>query len=660
MRRTALLIPLFVTYGGCAGLIGIDPVRYRLPVRVHGLWDGVDGVALRLQADGVDTLLTVPTNGRFSFDQPLAPGTSYTVTVATTAVKHTCTVEAAGNGVIREGEVTDVSVKCTGPAFTLTFSGGWGWTFDPTEETQTFAGSIATQGVALTIGGSNLTGAKLNDAAAVLGQPTAPIALPLGETAATVAVTANELSKTYQVVFERGTAALGQVVYGKASNTGTSDQFGSFVALSGNTLVVSAPDEDSAAIGINSNQSDNSAVDSGAVYVFVRNGTTWSQQAYIKASNTGANDHFGSSVALYEDTLAVGAMDEASAATGINNNQSDNSAPYAGAVYVFIRSGTTWTQQAYIKASNTAVSSQFGRSVALSGDTLAVGAWFESSVVSGSGGVYVFVRSGSTWTQQALLKASNPEYPDVFGCAVALSGNTLAVGAFQESSAATGINSNDRGNAALYSGAAYVFVRSGTTWTEQAYIKASNTDAGDHFGNSIALSGDTLAVGADNEHSAAPGIDGSQLDNTMPNAGAAYVFTRSGTTWTQQAYIKASNPGAQFFFGRSIALFGDTLAVGANNEASATTGIDSTPDKNASSAGAAYVFVRTGTAWAQKAYVKASNTGANDKFGESVALSQDTLATGALHEASNAVGINPANGQTNNAAVEAGAVYVFR
>ena len=125
------------------------------------------------------------------------------------------------------------------------------------------------------------------------------------------------------------------------------------MAVSGDTVVVGALWEDSSATGVNGNQSDNSAADAGAAYVFVRSGTTWSQQAYLKASNTGAGDYFGCSVAVSGDTVVVGAYGEDSSATGVNGNQSDNSATDAGAAYVFVRSGTTWSQQAYLKASNT-------------------------------------------------------------------------------------------------------------------------------------------------------------------------------------------------------------------------------------------------------------------------------------------------------------------
>jgi hypothetical protein len=457
--------------------------------------------------------------------------------------------------------------------------------------------------------------------------------------------------------------------YVKASNASAGDQFGESVALSGDTLVIGAHFEDSFATGVNGNQANNSAADSGAVYVFTRSGTTWTQQAYIKASNASAGDQFGESVALSGDTLVVGAHLEDSFATGINGNQADNSAADSGAVYVFTRSGTIWTQQAYIKASNAGAGDHFGFSVALSGDTLAVGARYEDSFATGvngnqannsalnSGAVYVFTRSGTTWTQQAYIKASNTGTDDWFGFSVALSGDTLAVAAYLEDSNATGINGNQNDNSAIESGAVYVFTRSGTDWTQQTYIKASNSGFNDTFGFSLALSGDTLAVGADGEDSNASGVNGNQADNSTSRSGAVYVFTRSGTTWTQQAYIKASNTGADDQFGFSVALSGDTLLVGARYEDSFATGINGDQANNSeASSGAVYMFIRSGTIWTQQAYIKASNTGADDWFGYSLALSGDTLAVGAASEASNATGINA--DQADNSAFGSGAVYV--
>ena len=177
-----------------------------------------------------------------------------------------------------------------------------------------------------------------------------------------------------------------QQAYVKASNTGSNDNFGYSVSLSGDTMVIGAPFEDSGAAGVNGNQSDNSASDSGAAYVFVRSGSSWSQQAYLKASNTGAVDSFGTSVAVSGETLAVGAYHEASSATGVNGSQGDNRASGAGAAYVFGRTGTNWTQQTYLKASNTGAFDNFGQSVAVSGDTVVVGAYGEDSGATGVNG----------------------------------------------------------------------------------------------------------------------------------------------------------------------------------------------------------------------------------------------------------------------------------
>ena len=654
MYRIALWSMLLSRLTGCSAIIGLEDVTHgeekrRIGVQVRGLWEGSSGVALRLEADGINTLLTA-FNGDSHFERVLDIGTSYAVTVAADPAQHSCVIEAGGNGVVSDADILTVSIACRVPEVMIALSGLWGWTFDSTQDTQRFAGSIAAQDVAFTVSGSRLTGASVGGIAAALGTKTTPIALPLGSSIVPIELTASGgLSKTYQLVFDRGGSVLEQVVYGKTSNPEAGDTLGFSAELSGDTLVVSAIFEDSAASGVNGNQADNSAGNAGAVYVFARTGTTWAQQAYLKASNPETGDEFGRSVAVSGDTLVVGATSEDSAASGVNGNQSDNSAVNAGAAYVFVRTGTTWAQQAYLKASNPGTGDQFGRSVALSGDTLVVGA------NGNDGTVYVFVRTGTTWTQQAYLKASNPEAGDQFGFPVTLFGDTLAVGAHREDS---GVNGNPADNSAVWAGAVYVFVRTGTTWTQQAYLKASNPGAGDWFGFSVALSGDTLVVGAVGEDSAASGINGNSADNSTENAGAVYVFVRTGTTWTQQAYIKASNPGVGDWFGASVALSGDTLAIGAIGEASATAGVNGhQADNSMEGAGAVYVFLCMG-AWTQQAYVKASNPGAGDHFGYSVALFGNTLAVGAIYEASGASGVN--GNQADNNADSAGAVYVYR
>ena len=491
-------------------------------------------------------------------------------------------------------------------------------------------------------------------------------------------------------VFTRdAAAAFAQQAYIKASNTDADDQFGNGVALSGDTLVVGAYLEDSAATGIDGDQSNNNAPNSGAVYVFTRDAAgIWSQQAYIKASNTDAGDEFGfDGVALSGDTLAVGARFEDSTATGIDGDQSDNSAPDAGAVYVFTRDAAgVWSQQAYIKASNTDAGDWFGRLIALSGDTLVVGAHREASAATGidgdqsdnsafvancgffgcgAGAVYVFTRDAAgVWSQQAYIKASNTDAVDQFGVAVALSGDTLAVGARREESTATGIDGNQSDNSSFKAGAVYVFTRDAAeVWSQQAYIKASNTDADDLFGglDLIALSGDTLAVGARFETSGATSIDGDQSNNSTREAGAVYMFTRDGAgVWSQQAYVKASNTGFTDQFGNRLALSGDTLVVGARFEDSGATGIDGDQDDNtANDSGAAYVFTRDGAGlWSQQAYVKASNADAGDEFGIDVALAGDTLVVGARLEDSAATGIDGDQSNTGFSGTVV-AVHVF-
>lgn len=328
----------------------------------------------------------------------------------------------------------------------------------------------------------------------------------------------------------------------KASNAELNDGFGRAVAIDGDTIVVGATGEDSAASGVNGTSpgpEDNSRSASGAAYVFRRSGTSWTQDAYLKASNTGSNDAFGRGVAISGDTIAVSATDEDSAATGVNGaspGQDDDSLASAGAVYVFRRSGTAWAQEAYVKASNTGASDLFGDSVALSGTTLVVGASGEDSGATGvdgsspgpddnskptSGAAYVFHRTDGVWAQQAYLKASNTGTGDGFGASVAVRLDTVVVGARFEDGGARGVNPVSPGpedESKPDSGALYVF-RRGSTWFQEAYVKSSNSDAGDGFGSSVAIGPDTIAAGAPAED----GLFGAD-DNSLFNAGAAYLF----------------------------------------------------------------------------------------------------------------------------------------
>lgn len=437
--------------------------------------------------------------------------------------------------------------------------------------------------------------------------------------------------------------------------------------------------------------------------------------AYMKASNTGQDDNFGQSVALSADgsTLAVGAVHEGSA----GNNQGDDSAPGAGAVYVFTRDDAGWVQQAYIKARHPGIDDLFGASVALSADgfTLAVGASSEDGsarTINGdetddsapaAGAAYVFTRSGNTWSQQAYIKPNNLDDYDAFGTRVALSvdGMTLAVGSPGESSNGSGKDDNSL----AASGAVFVFTRDGSTWMQQSYIKASSPVGMIQFGAAVALSqkGDQLAVGVSREASygevyvfarngtawseqlryqstdattafggsIALSPDGSTLavgavrDSINAPGGAVFTFTRRGTTWSSRsAALAPGNADAGDAFGHGLALSVDgTLAVGAALEDGNGTRLDGNPtDNSTDEAGAVYLFAATGATWTQRAYIKASNSDLRDHFGDSVALSADgtTLAVGAISEDSSATGVRTDSGGTDASAMNAGAVYIYR
>ena len=416
----------------------------------------------------------------------------------------------------------------------------------------------------------------------------------------------------------------------KASNPGGDDDFGKSIAADGDTIVVGARSEDSSAVGANGDQDDDSASNSGAAYVFVRRGSTWTQEAYLKASNTEQGDAFGGAVAVSGDTIVVGAPFEDGGSTGVDGDESDNSAPLSGAAYVFVRNGTTWTQQAYLKPSNTDAGDRFGESVAISGETIVIGATGERSntvLINGdqannnlprAGAVYVFVRNGTTWSQEAYVKPFNTAPDDLFGASVAISGDTVAVGAYQQD--------ND---SPFFSGAAYAFVRTGTSWAQQAYLKASNAGADDHFGWSVAVHGDRLLVGAPQEESAATGVNGNQNDDSLHQAGAAYLFERVGTTWSQEAYLKPRDTNIGYDFGWSVALEGDTLAIGSPGKSFS---------QPANGTGLVNRFLRSGSTWVAHPRRLRSIDSQFGAFGYAIAMSGDLVAAGAHKESSLATG----------------------
>lgn len=331
------------------------------------------------------------------------------------------------------------------------------------------------------------------------------------------------------------------------------------------------------------------ASDIGAVYIYVRSGLTWSQQAKLVASDAAVGDFFGNSVALDGDTIIVGARGDDT----------------TGAAYVFVRSGTVWTEQAKLTPGD-ATPTDFGWSVALDGDTAVIGAPFSST-----GAAYVFTRSGTTWSEQAKLVASDGAAGDEFGRGVGIDTDTVVVGASEAHIGPTGD-----------AGAAYIFTRSGTTWTQQAKLVASDADTGDSFGGAVAISSGTVCAGAISD------------DEGGSSAGAVYVFTGAGATWAQQAKLLTDDIEAGDGFGRSVSVDGDTLVAGTSLE-----------DTGGANAGAAYVFLRSAGAWYQQVKLQGDDTGEGDVFGFSVSLSQDVVICGAYLE--------------DSAASSAGAAYIF-
>lgn len=582
---------------------------------VGGNVSGLTGTLVLQNNNGDD--LSIGADGDFTFVTAIADGLSYNVTVLTQPAGQACTPTDNG-GTVNSSNITDVDIACVSDSVPTAASNFAVTATSPKTLAFSWDGAAGATSYKLLKNPDGLSGFTelITDITTLTAEENISVHIQDWVNASYMVQSCNVGGCTDSATITASSAMISAIGYFKASNSGTDDNFGISLALSadGQTMAVGARGEESNATGINGDQSNNDAVNAGAVYVFARSGNTWVQQVYLKASNAEAEDRFGRNLALSADgnTLVVGAYYESSSATGIDGDQSNNSAEYSGAVYVFTRSGVSWSQQAYVKASNAELDDQFGASLDLSDD-----------------------------------------------------GNTLAVGATTEASNATGINGNQSDNSAA-SGAVYVFIRNTGVWSQQAYIKASNTDyAYENFGSSVVLSsdGDTLVVGANGESSNATGINGDQSNNDAPNAGAVYVYARSVSTWSQQAYIKASNTDAGDIFGRSLALSsdGNTLAVGATNDDSTATGINGNQGNSSirRDSGAVYVFIRNATIWAQQAYIKASNTGAGDYFGQSLALSADgdTLVVAAIYEASDATGIN--EDQTNDAASNSGAVYTF-
>lgn len=657
---------------------------------LHGSVAGLERASVSLRVNGGAP--TVVGNGDFALDRALVDETDYALTAE--APLHTCALEH-GSGHVVGADVVGVIVRCSSSDAGLTSIALTGASVTPPfdENVHNYNALVRWQmpRTSVTVTTRSPTGTYvINDSARIAsGTPSAPYDL-----LSTLALDIDGIASDGTRSSSGYVLALRRNDYLKASNTRpppmspSTAGFGTVIAMAadGRTIAIAAPNESSVAAGVDGNASDDSSPGAGAVYVFVRSDLGWTQEAYLKAFNnrlmpkgTLSNEtlQFGSALAISGDgnTLAVGAVGERSSATGVNGDANDVSAPRRGAAYVFKRVAGKWSHETYFKGS--AASSQFGASVALSsaGDRLAVGAPFEQLSAGSSpyaGAVYVFARApdaSGPWVQEDHLSDTVLDN-DRFGSALAMNaaGTTLAVGAPHAARTLSG-----PGGGTFYfsnAGSAYVFVRSGALWSKETYLQPLATppvSAGMFqaidFGASVALSanGDTLAVGAPNENSAATGLGGDATDTTAPGAGAAFLFSRSAATWSQDVYVKAPNTRKMAGFGSAVALSADgrELAVGSPGESSAARGLDGdAADTNAPGAGALYVFARS-AAWSQRAYLKASTSQADSNAGRAVAVSADgaTIAIGAPHESSNAKGVN--GDQSNAFANGSGAAYVF-
>ena len=379
-----------------------------------------------------------------------------------------------------------------------------------------------------------------------------------------------------------------------AGEGAAADRMGNATTVSGNTAAVGAFLAD-----------EGSANDAGSVYVYTRSGANWTEQQQLVAPTPTQSDLFGFAVAISENTLAVGApLDDESAGAD------------AGAVYVYTRSGVTWTLQQRLIASVVTGNAQFGRSVAIDGDSLVVGAQLDdTSGNNNTGAAYVFQRTAGVWGTPQRLLASDAAGGDFFGASAAISGDRLVIGAERADT-----------NFGTDAGAAYVFARAANgNWAQQSKLLPVNGNADDNFGISVSISSNTVIVG---QPFLGVGAGG--------NKGSATVFTESAGSWSLPTTLAASDGATDDYFGRSVAISGDLAVVSAYYD-DVTGAVDG---------GSAYLFRRTGSSWVQTDKYLGSDTLLNDLLGSSVALSAGNAIVGAPFDA-NAFG------------ADAGSAYVY-
>jgi hypothetical protein len=345
--------------------------------------------------------------------------------------------------------------------------------------------------------------------------------------------------------------------------------FGSAVALSGNTMVTGAPYEDGDVFA------------AGAAYVFVNTNGTWVQQARLVSPQPMEFEFFAGAVAISGDTIVIGSF-------GDPETQ-------AGAAYVFVRSGETWSLAQELAPSDPELYQLFGYSVAVSADTIAVSAFSSASASTPyAGAVYVFGRNGGVWAEQQKITAAIPVAGELLGSSIALDGQWIVAGAPYADD---------------FAGAVYVFERGGSAWTQKARLSAAVPFQGAAMGSSVAISGNTVIAGAPNE-----------WINDLEDAGSAHVFAFDGAAWFS-AKLVASDPLPDRCFGRSVAIHDDVAVVGADGERDMF---------DVFTTRGAYVFTRGNNGWVETQRLVPANASPNTRhyFGASVAMSGNRIAVG--------------------------------
>lgn len=392
-----------------------------------------------------------------------------------------------------------------------------------------------------------------------------------------------------------------------ATDRVTVDYFGNTVSIDGDYAIVGSPFSDGDENG------ENEIPDAGAAYIYKREANAWVQQQKLVASDRAESDQFGYTVAINGDYAVI-----AAAGGGSNNG---------GSAYIFKKEGELWEEQQTITGSDTANGNVFGANVDIDGNYIIVGAHFNNSdgnnenPISNSGAAYIFVRDGETWLQQQKLVASDREEDDRYGISVAIDGDYAVVGSYYENEDANGENT------LADSGSAYIYKRDGATWSQQKKIVNADRESGDNFGISVDISGNYLVVGAAWED------DDVNDQNSVSYSGSAYVFNRSGETWTQQQKIISSDRTFFGQFGGDVAIDMDRIIVGANS----AIGKD-----GVANSGSAYVYKRTDDVWgAEEKIVAIDASAAGDYFGNSVAITNGYAIVGAFNETDDANGENP-------------------